>query len=87
MVLTIVVAAAGLMVGVLLGVVIAVQKNRKSLERVKNKSEQVLLDARNEALKIKEDAEKDRNKRQEDLKELEGSLRRREESLDCEAKH
>ncbi|HOE74781.1 MAG TPA: ribonuclease Y [bacterium] len=82
MVLTIVVAAAGLMVGVLLGVVIAVQKNRKSLERVKNKSEQVLLDARNEALKIKEDAEKDRNKRQEDLKELEGSLRRREESLD-----
>ncbi|MBP6930424.1 ribonuclease Y [Patescibacteria group bacterium] len=82
MTLTIVVAAAGLVVGALLGVVISVQKNRKSLERVKNKSEQVLLDARNEALKIKEDAEKERNKRQGDLKELEGSLRRREESLD-----
>jgi len=78
----IVAAAAGLVFGALLGIIITNQRTRKSADRVKNKSEQIMLNARNEALKIKEQADKDRSKHQEDLKELEGSLRRREESID-----
>ena len=78
----IVAAAAGLVLGTVLGWLVLSQRSKKSVESSKRKSEQVLLDARSQALKIKEEAEKEREKRQGDIKELEQSLRRREESLD-----
>lgn len=81
----IVAAAAGLVVGVIFGIFILSQRTRRSAERVRHKSDQVILDARNEALKIKEQADKERTRQQTDLKDLEGSLRRREESIDRRA--
>ena len=81
----IVTAAAGLVLGALLGIFVLNQRTRRSADRVKQKSEQVLLNARNDALKIKEEAEKERVQRQDDVKDLEVSLRRREESIDRRA--
>lgn len=82
---TIVAAAAGILVGVVIGLIVQSQKSRKTIERAKSASERSLLDARAEALKIKEEVNKEGEKRQSELKELEGSLRRREESIDRRA--
>lgn len=82
---TIVAAAAGILVGVAIGLIVQSQKSRKTIERAKSASERSLLDARAEALKIKEEVNKESEKRQFELKDLEGSLRRREESIDRRA--
>lgn len=81
----IITAIAGVVLGTAFGIIASSQRNRKILDRQKHKSEQILLDARREALEIKEQAEKERDKRQADLKDLEISLRKREESIDRRA--
>lgn len=81
----IVAAAAGIVLGALIGFIVSSQRNRGLVESTRRKSEKSLLEARSEALRIKEDADKDNERQKSELKDLEVSLRRREESIDRRA--
>jgi len=85
MAVTILAALGGVVIGAVAGILVLNSKIKRDIENTKEQKASVLLEAKQEALKIKEGAEKEREKRLADLKELEGSLRRREESIDRRA--
>ncbi len=55
---------------------------QKATADLETKQKEIILDAKNEAIKIKEKAKKEEEERQKYLKELEGTLRRKEENID-----
>jgi ribonuclease Y len=79
--------------GIVLGYVAYLIINRRSIEATKKKSheltegieakqKELILVAKDEAIKIKEEAKREETSRLKEVKELEASLRRREESFD-----
>lgn len=89
-------AAAGAALGVVLGIAIYTATNRKKLEALEAKSKNVaddletkhrelVLQAKDEALKIKDEAKHEEERRLKEVKELEQSVRRREESIETRA--
>lgn len=76
------VAAAGLVLGTLLGYVVSRSRVSKRILAADAKSKELIYQSKNEALKIKELAEAEKDKKQNELKEYEVSLRRKEEVLD-----
>ena len=80
--LTIILIAAGVVVGATAGFLVRQQTLGKRLKESENKSKELILEAKNEALKIKETTEKERDKALSEIKEVENTLRKREASLD-----
>jgi len=80
--LTIILIAAGVVVGATAGFLVRQQTLGKRLKESENKSKELILEAKNEALKIKETTEKERDKALSEIKEVENTLQKREASLD-----
>lgn len=90
---TALIAMAGLLVGVFLGVLLwsatygrkiknSREKAEKIIETAKTKEKEILLQAKDEAIKIKEDIEQEAKKKQKYVEDVERDLRKREYSLD-----
>lgn len=79
---TIIIAVAGLVAGGAAGLIIRNASAKRSILNAEDKQKEIILEAKNEALRIKEDAESVRQAKEKDLKELEVSLRERATSLD-----
>ncbi len=79
---TILAAVAALIVGVAAGFVIRKQLSAKSELDLEAKQKEILLAAKDEALKIKEEAKKDEEEKRKRLDEIEKNLMRREETVD-----
>ncbi|OQB06064.1 MAG: Ribonuclease Y [bacterium ADurb.Bin212] len=86
-------AMAGLLVGVFLGVLLwnatygrkiknSKEKAEKIIEIAKTKEKEILLQAKDEAIRIKEDIEQETKKKQKYVEDVERDLRKREYSLD-----
>ena len=73
--------AAGLVVGFLIRKFSA----QKKIQEAETKSHEIIVAAKDDALKVKEDAKKEAEKKQGYLEEIEQNLRRREVSLDKRA--
>jgi len=82
MILTIVAAAAALVVGAAAGFFVRQYTLSKRIKESENKKKELILDAKNEAFKIKEDAEKEKEEKLRSVSEREKSLSKREESID-----
>lgn len=93
MTLDIILAVAGLVVGVFLGIVIwktliskknagATERAEKIVEDAKTKEKEILLQAKDEALKFKTEVEKESKEKSHYVENLERELRRRENILD-----
>jgi ribonuclease Y len=82
MILTVILAAAGVVVGGAAGFIIRQTTLTKKTKESENKHKELILDAKNEALKIKEQAEKEKDQKLSDLNERERSLMRREEIIE-----
>ncbi|MFA6423618.1 MAG: ribonuclease Y [Patescibacteria group bacterium] len=76
------VGLAALIIGGAIGFIIRKFTSQKSIIDAETKNRELLISAKDEALKIKEEAKKESEKRQSYLEEIEKNLRRREESLD-----
>ncbi len=85
MIIEIIAAAAGLLVGVGAGFVVRQQTFGRKLKDVEAKNKELILEAKNEAIKIKEQAEKEKEERLKDLSDREKSLIRREENIEKRA--
>lgn len=85
--LSIILIAAGVVVGAAIGFVIRQQTLGKKLKESENKSKELLLEAKSEALKIKESVEKEKEKELKEVRELESALRKREFSIDDRIKN
>lgn len=75
-------AGAALVAGLALGYVVNLFRNRKHSEDLETKHKSLILEAKDEALKIKEKAVKEASEKEAYLKDLEQKIRRREEMLD-----
>lgn len=85
MTLTVILTVAGLIVGVIAGFLIRSSTMGKKLKDSEAKNKELIIEAKNDALKIKESAEKEREEKLKDLNDRERSLIRREESLESRA--
>ena len=74
--------AAALIGGAVIGYFARIYLAQKQKEQFAQKQKEILLQAKDEALKIKEEAKKDEEKLRKEIQELEKTLRRREENLD-----
>ena len=81
MLIPILVGAGALILGVAGGFVTRQLTYGKKLKETETRHRELIIDARNEALKIKEQAEKEKEEKLKDLTERERSLARREDSL------
>lgn len=81
-ILTLAVAAAGVVVGAAAGFLGRNATLKRTLLNGQARQKEIILEAKNEALKIKEEAEEERKRKEEDLKELEQELRNRSTGLD-----
>ncbi len=79
---TILASVAALIVGLGAGFVIRKALSAKGDLELETKQKEILLTAKNEALKIKEDAKKDEDEKRKRLDEIEKNLMRREETVD-----
>ena len=74
--------AASAIAGVGAGYAARIYVSKNANEKLEQKQKEILLTAKSEALKIREDAKKEEDRLRRDLSELEKSLRRREEMID-----
>jgi ribonuclease Y len=81
MLLPILVGAGALVLGVAAGFIVRQLTYGKKLKETETKHRELILDAKNEALRIKEQAEEEKTEKLKDLSERERSLLKREESL------
>jgi len=80
--LTVILAAAGLVVGGAAGFFIRQATLSKKNQEAETKNRELVLEAKNEALSIKEQAEKEKDEKLKDLNDRERSLMRREEMIE-----
>jgi len=80
--LYIILAGAGLVLGGGVGFLVRHLTLTKKLKQTETKQRELLINAKDEALKIKEQAEKDREERLKDLNDRERTIIRREENLE-----
>jgi len=85
MITTAITAVAALLIGVGSGFLIRQLTLGKQLKEAETKKKELILDAKNEALKIKEAAEKEKAEKLKDLHDRERTLIRREENLEIKA--
>lgn len=85
MIVTIVAAAAALILGAAGGFLVRQYTLNKRIKESENKKKELILDAKNEALRIKEDAEKEKEEKLKSISERERSLSKREEMIDSRA--
>lgn len=82
MTLYIILAGAGLVLGGAIGFFVRHFTLTKKLKQAETKQKEILVDAKDEALKIKEQAEQEKNSKLKDLNDRERSIIRREENLE-----
>ena len=85
MTLYFILAGAGLILGGATGFLVRHLTLTKRLKQSETKQKELLVDAKDEALKIKEQAEKEREEKLKDLSDRERSIIRREENLEARA--
>lgn len=85
MTLYLLLAGAGLILGGGIGFLVRHLTLTKKLKQSETKQREILVDAKDEALKIKEQAEKERDTKLKDLNDRERSIIRREENLETRA--
>lgn len=82
MTLNIIIGAVALILGLVIGYLVRQSTLKKRLKESETKQKELILDAKNDAIKIREEAEAERKSKLSDLNDRERSIIRREENVE-----